>query len=614
MVDNQVISQRNDIQGLRAVAVIAVILFHVNSDYLPGGFIGVDVFFVVSGYLITSIIHRRLDQKQFSLGAFYLARVRRIVPAYLLLLAITTIAMVFLLIPQDFATFEKSLRSALWFWSNDYFANQNDYFAPQSYELPLLHTWSLAVEMQFYLALPLVLVFVPRRFLPWVLGTIAVAFFVYSVIELQGGDRQAVYFSLAARVPEFLIGSLLVFALSRPRLSGPNNGVAGVGALLVAGSFLLVSEKDPFPGFYALPACLGVAILIYTQGSVINRLLSTWWLVWIGALSYSLYLWHWPILAALRYVYQSYELPVSVVATAVTATLVVSYFSYRFVEQPFRTSFLSGISAKLVPMAFVLTAGVGIAKAGSWNTALVEPLPPERTRYAIRAEICHGKVLESCVRGDPEGSKTILLMGDSHAAQLNLFADVVGKELGIRFKVLTASGCVPIEGFDVERIRTKQHKPCLQQIDEIKKRLHGVDAVWIAGKWSKHTTSEQFQFALREALKQISQLGKPVLLFAQVPMLDGNFQRLRRFLALGLQPNTSSSAKDKTGNRMIRELASSISAVDFLDVSSLPLFTGAPFFEGELIYFDSHHLNEVGSKEYGEQALAELKLWIQWRR
>lgn len=121
MAENQVISQRNDIQGLRAVAVIAVILFHVNSDYLPGGFIGVDVFFVVSGYLITLIILRRLDQKQFSLRAFYVARVRRIVPAYLLLLAITTVVMAVLLVPQDFATFEKSLHSALYFWSNDFF-------------------------------------------------------------------------------------------------------------------------------------------------------------------------------------------------------------------------------------------------------------------------------------------------------------------------------------------------------------------------------------------------------------------------------------------------------------------------------------------------------------
>ena len=445
------VGQRADIQGLRAIAVIGVILFHVNSEYLPGGFIGVDVFFVVSGYLITSIIFRQTDQGNFSFRSFYLARIKRIVPAYLALLVVISIAMAVLLTPRDFASFEKSLHSALYFWSNHYFANQSDYFAPQAWELPLLHTWSLAIEMQFYLGLPLLLVVVSSRFLPLALGVIGIAFFVYSEIQLQSGEHQSMYFSLAARVPEFLIGALLVFvSVFKPNSKWSLNAIALVGVTLVLGSFLFVSEKDPFPGLYALPACMGVAMVIFSQGSAVNRLLSVGWLVWVGTLSYSLYLWHWPILAGLRYFYQSYELPLVIISIALIFMLTVSYLSYRFVEQPFRSRYETGLKTKLVLATLLFSAGLLIIKSSSLNTGLVEPLAAERSRYAIQDEICHGKVLESCVKGDPQGSITILLMGDSHAAQLNLFADIVGKNLGIRFEVISASSCVPIEGFDTE--------------------------------------------------------------------------------------------------------------------------------------------------------------------
>lgn len=204
-------TKRHDIQGLRALAVLAVIVFHVDSNWLPGGFIGVDVFLVLSGYLLTSIVLRKRVEGRFSFLSFYAARVRRIVPAYVLMLAVTAVVMAVLLIPRDFEGFKESLYAAISFNSNNYFAGQNDYFAPDSHELPLLHTWSLAIEMQFYLILPIVLVIVPRNLLIFVLSAVAILLLGYTVYQLADGQRQTVYFSLGARIPEFLIGSLLAF-------------------------------------------------------------------------------------------------------------------------------------------------------------------------------------------------------------------------------------------------------------------------------------------------------------------------------------------------------------------------------------------------------------------
>ncbi|KXU38659.1 hypothetical protein AXE65_12705 [Ventosimonas gracilis] len=154
---------RNDIQGLRAIAVLAVIFFHVNKKYLPGGFVGVDMFFVISGFLVGGIILRQKLARQFSFIEFYKARCRRIVPAYFAMVSVVSIFAAILFIPKDFSFFWKSLKSTLYFASNQYFSGFGDYFGPKSYEMPLLHTWSLAVEMQFYLLLPLFLVVIPLR-------------------------------------------------------------------------------------------------------------------------------------------------------------------------------------------------------------------------------------------------------------------------------------------------------------------------------------------------------------------------------------------------------------------------------------------------------------------
>lgn len=327
---------RNDIQGLRSIAVLSVIIFHLNKHWLPGGFVGVDMFFVISGFLITGIILTRKRENNFSLSSFYTSRIKRIVPAYLAMIIVVTLFAAVLFVPKDFDVFGQSVKSALYFNSNTFFARQHDYFGPASHELPLLHTWSLGIEMQFYLLLPALLLFTPRRWLAPSLLMLTAALLAWSEFCLHGENQQRVYFSLLARVPEFLFGSLAAL-IPRTQVSiRTNNLIAIAGALLIAGSFTFITEGHTFPGLMAIPVCLGTALLLMNRCSPINRILSLRPFVLIGTLSYSLYLWHWPILAGIRYLSSTYELPPLAAVTFIALTGMLGYVSYRWVESPFR--------------------------------------------------------------------------------------------------------------------------------------------------------------------------------------------------------------------------------------------------------------------------------------
>lgn len=266
---------------------------------MPAGFIGVDIFFVISGYIISNILLE--EGKSLNWRRFYWARVKRIVPAYVVMLSIVCAASALLLTPVDFAFFKSSLRSALLFVSNRYYSGFGDYFAPGAHEQPLLHTWSLAIEMQFYIFLPILIYYVPRNFLAPLLAFLCVAFLTYAELKLGvADDQRQVYFSLLARVPEFLIGALVAVSAVGRSWSERQSFVAGaVGVALLVLSLIFVDEKK-FPGFYSIFPCLAVGMLIASRTGVVNKVLALPVFVIIGALSYSLYLWHWPVLALMR--------------------------------------------------------------------------------------------------------------------------------------------------------------------------------------------------------------------------------------------------------------------------------------------------------------------------
>lgn len=590
--------------------MLAVFVFHANSGWLPGGFVGVDIFFVISGFLITDIVLRRRGEEDFSLSAFFRERITRILPAYIVLLAVIGVVMAILLIPRDFGVFHNSLLSALLFNSNSYFASQNDYFAPASHELPLLHTWSLAVEMKFYLILPLVLIFTPRRLLPMVLGGACVALTAVTSWELLRGPQQTIYFSTWARVPEFLIGSLLALGIIKVGARAAREIIAVIGLSLILSSAALLSETTPFPGCWALPACVGTALIIATPGSMISRFLSLGPAVPLGNLSYSIYLWHWPVLAAFRYWSETYVLTWEVLSVVLLATLALSFLSYRLIEIPFMSRQRNGrywLGVAIV-LAVVLTS---IATAPWINMKLSRTVPAELTRYAPKNAICHGRVLGTCDRGIKDATIALLLTGDSHAAQLNFFADQVGQALGVKFDVVSGSNCVPIPGFDLERIRENARRACEEQIAEVVQRGLEVDGIVLAGKWSYHTTSQEFLDALSEFLAQMQTRDVPVLLLSQVPMMEGNVIRALRFSDLGLPKFSGLSPQPKVANDIIKMISLSYTNTAFLDLSDLEVFNTAPFFQERLIYMDSHHLNEFGSQVYGLAAIPALAVWLQ---
>jgi peptidoglycan/LPS O-acetylase OafA/YrhL len=591
---------RLDIQGLRAIAVISVIVFHANKNWLPGGFVGVDIFFVISGYLISSIVLKQNRRGVFSFLLFYFSRAKRIAPAYFFLLAVVSLVFSVLLIPQDYQGFVDSLRSALLFTSNQFFAGQGDYFAPAAYETPLVHTWSLAVEMQFYLLLPVALVYVPLRFSRQVILIFMCVLIGYSAYMLDRGSRTAAYFSLFSRGAEFLIGTLLaMFPVTKRIGERLRDLMAIIGLLLIGGSCLFISEKSAFPGWLVLFPTVGALLVMAAETSRVSALLSNPVLVWIGGLSYSLYLWHWPILAGFRYFIGSYYLSWSALSSFCILTISCSYFSFRYIESPFRGEKNTSDSYHLFAFYGVLLF-LSIWVSDLINKNIVPPLPVSQTRYAAPEEICHERIIGDCLRGDSAGRHSILMLGDSHAAQLNYFADEIGRAAGASIRVVSAANCITIPGFDVERIPEWGWGACRSHIQVAERYLRSADTIIIAGMWQFHVGSELFLKALDDFIKTAMSNNQRVLVLAQVPMLTSNVQRVNRFDYLGIKgEGVFIHPEWKLANQRIKDLVMRSSNATFVDFSQSEYFKTPPFYNGVLIYHDDNHLNELGARGYG---------------
>ncbi|MFZ5931265.1 MAG: acyltransferase family protein [Pseudomonadota bacterium] len=363
---------RPDIDGLRAVAVIPVVLFHskislFGTSLFPGGFVGVDIFFVISGYLISNILLHDISRDQFSILTFYERRIRRIFPALFAVLLAATFAAFVILLPGalgEMDYFGTHLFGATFFYSNYQFMSETGYFAAAAEDNPLLHLWSLAVEEQFYIVFPVYLYFISRFFRDRLgLATMAVLLvsLVYSIYLVQNNPADAFY-STPARAWELMLGAILaIFPRKAPldQRVAQLLGAAGLG--FIAYSILFYSAQTPFPGAAALAPCVGAALILYTgqrNMTLAGRLLSTSAFRYPGLISYSLYLWHWPVLVF----YRMYAItPVSQMETAMllVAMTAAAWASWKFVEAPFRTR---NVLAKQNPL-FAAGAGVMLVSA-----------------------------------------------------------------------------------------------------------------------------------------------------------------------------------------------------------------------------------------------------------
>lgn len=595
---------RLDVQGLRAIAVLAVLAYHANSSWLNAGFVGVDVFFVISGFIITALLTGR--SVKLDLVAFYSSRIKQIAPAYFVMLAIVSMASAILFLPDDFNFFLSSLKSASFFYSNHYFSHFGSYFAPQADELPLLHTWSLAIEMQFYLFFPLLVVCVPKNWRLFVFSVMAIGLFAWSGYRSFEGKHDSMYFSLLARTPEFMAGAVIALLMHKRQLSALFSCSLGViGAITLAASFVLI-DRQAFPGFWSILPCLATCCVIAARRGPVSQFLSIRPMVWVGGISYSLYLWHWPVLALIRYYTGQYELSPACLSLFIIGSLLAAWLSYHFVEGPVRNSKLTIGQLPKWALAGCMVAAIALA-GKQINLSLVTPPPLEVTRYAAPELICHGIQVAECRRGSPNVPVSVLVIGDSHAAQLNYFFDEAGAELGLAYRVITASSCVPIAGFDVERLPGWAQKPCRAQIDAVAQVLPDMDKIIVAGMWQYQMKSPAFINSFQKFLQDATTAKKQVVVLAQVPMFDSNVLRIRRFTELGLPAPLKLNSEWKPANKSVEDMVAEIPGVQFMDFSGSVFFATAPYHEGQLIYQDRHHLNEIGARRYWQYASAAMR-------
>jgi len=452
---------RSDVDGLRAVAVMLVVNFHGFPLAMPGGFIGVDIFFVISGFLITGIIARELDAQHFSLVGFYNRRIRRIFPALIVVLCAVLVLGWLWMLPAPYAALSRDVAASAAFSANIALLLQSGYFDIESARKPLLHLWSLGIEEQFYLFWPLILMLAAR--LRWsllaVAAAIALASFVLNV-ALIGSDPVATFYLPFTRAWELLAGAVLACAWDRfdqSEAASNRRAVAGVVTIAVAAAVLNVHRA--FPGWWALLPVAGGALLLSTPASWINRVCLGWPpLVWIGLISYPLYLWHWPLLVMFAII--KFE-PLTLVDTELILLLSVllAWGTYWFIEKPFRfgrpipfkAASLAGAMAVVAIAGVVVVAGRGFDFRLPPEIRAMADVPEQTAQWRIHQcllDLGHEtSFADECV--DRDRRPLLLLWGDSTAGALmpGLRKAQANRDFGIA--QLTASSCIPALNVDI---------------------------------------------------------------------------------------------------------------------------------------------------------------------
>ena len=516
---------RKEIDGLRAIAVLAVIFFHAGFGVFSGGFVGVDVFFVISGYLITLIIITDLDNKRFSFKRFYERRARRILPALFFVVSFSFVAGWYLMLPSQLEALSKSVLAVLAFVSNILFWRESGYFAAASELKPLLHTWSLAVEEQYYLTFPIILI------LAWRFGrkkvmTAIVVVFVMSFLLSEWGWRYeptANFYLLPTRVWELLAGSISAFIVSKHGVKN-NNAISMAGLILIGAGIFMLDSGTPFPSSRALLPVGGTCALLLFSGrnTLTTRLLGNRILVGIGLISYSLYLWHQPLFAFVRIGTIQHPSLFTMLALCLLA-VALAFLTWKFIEQPFRQkdSFWANnvwfVSFCIAGYLLLTIVGIlGIRQAGFPNRfdnsqqEVIEYLTYSRESVYREGE-CFLKpfqgptnFLDTCY-----GDKKILIWGDSHAAALSYGV----RNANDKVAQLTASACPPLLGY------TNTARPHCASINEavvqfIKETRP--TSIILHANWNEYNIEETGQ--LKNTLSLLQEIGiEQVVVIGSIP-------------------------------------------------------------------------------------------------
>jgi peptidoglycan/LPS O-acetylase OafA/YrhL len=512
---------RADVDGLRAIAVVAVALFHARIAGFPGGFVGVDVFFVISGFLITTIILREVQQGTFSIVHFYERRIRRIFPALMTVMVTMLLVGFWLMLPSDLQNLSRAARAATWFLANLFFLTKSGYFDAPPDSSPLLHTWSLAVEEQFYLLYPALLCLIVRYAGSKLRLAVLTGSLVSLALSLWATTRLplAAFYLAPFRMWELLLGAILAIRLIPPVSARMKELIAMSGLGLILASVAFISETDPFPGIRAMAPCFGTVLIIHAGlggPTRVSRLLSLKPIVFVGLISYSLYLWHWPILVFMKYVYSS-DLPWIGTVCGLLLALALSVLSWRFVEVPLRDR--RNLSRRTV----FVTAAASMALITAVSTAIVRSkgLPQrfdqetlrivgaaddssEETRECLNRspeDVVLKRLCQSGVRTDADPS--FLVWGDSHAAALMPAVDAAASANGLSGLFAGQAACPPLVG--VTRPDEGAYYRCREFNDAVLNlvtSMPSLKTVVLAARWSISSDSTRYK----------GEYGKPVFI------------------------------------------------------------------------------------------------------
>ena len=502
---------RADIDGLRAVAVLPVVLFHYGYTTFSGGFIGVDIFFVISGYLITSIITSEIECGTFTIQGFYERRIRRILPALFCVLTVVTTATAWLLTPLDMVRYGAELWHSSIFSTNFLFYKKDGYFDGVSSMRLLLHSWSLSIEEQFYIIMPVFLMWWVRRFrqsLTMILCAALITSLLISIISVRYFPSFAFYL-LPARAWELLCGSVLAVGVISPDNRRRVREVAAAcGLFLIGIAVFCYSSVTPFPGAAAVLPCLGATLLIWSSTgqapTTVSRVLSREPFVAIGKISYSLYLWHWPLLVLMKY-YLLRDLMETERLIAIGVALLLSTLTYFLVEQPFRRKRALVTRRKLFTTSFALLVVIfALGSAAKATGGFPARLSTEARQYAVMAasmdprhNACNvSPSLDKVRRGDiceygaaHQGAPDFAIWGDSHAGAMMPAFQALALDHDLWGLNLSFGSCPPLLGVGVIRTMERGQINCPEYnqaaVDLVVGK--GVKAVILVARWPMYT-------------------------------------------------------------------------------------------------------------------------------
>lgn len=616
---------RADIDGLRAIAVLLVIFYHVGFDFFSGGFIGVDVFFVISGYLITSIIKNEIELNQFSFSAFYARRIKRIIPGLFFVMVVTSIVSVFNLFPDDFISYAESLKYTSLSISNYFFIkHSSDYFAQSVEQLPLLHTWSLSVEEQFYIIWPIVLLLSVRLLKGCfnLAKTIAVIFLIISCIYssyLVHVWPAAAYYSIGSRAFELLVGcSIALTDIKLARSRWLNSLMSVISLLIIVVTAVIFNKNSSFPGYLALiPSAFAAVFIITGSGSqgLANKIISNRVSVYIGKISYPLYLWHWPIIAFINY--REIEKTHLVSILIIFVTFALSIFTYHCIEKPVKKLVKNNISSCIVlifaPMLISsLVFSYVVVKNRGFDSriqSVKEYLSPENNPGITHRRCYNSYDLSSrglCKLGVESGERVGMFIGDSMAGHYMAFLDVLAKDAGIKVLGTAASGIPPVYAVKSHTDSAAQRTPeklayNIERLQEAKK----YDFVVLAGSWGNGYPYFESDVALNEVVKDFVKNGVKVYILSRPNAIDESVLKRARLAITGKEAVYHIIVPYRTGINVRMDSVRESSMVTFIDPNKTLCVDGKCdiSINGQLIYVDTDHITEFGSIELAKRYL-----------